>query len=248
LKLFFGKLWEDYHHNNKIKSDCGTVKSHFDDFVNIAHQKATVCPFCGLSILAPSGGKHRDAYDHYLPKAVYPFISMNFKNLVPTCHTCNSIYKGTDEVLFNKSGKRRPVFYPFDKSLNSKEISFIINPRKSRERSTLLSKIEWDYIIKVDGVKDAKAQSWQDIYKIRDRYKELIPNFESTWFDDIKRKYKKALGKQESFASFKTEILDELKLEALGVPLGLLKYTYFYYQLSKYDIEKSLNYFIESNK
>lgn len=30
----------------------------------------------------------REAYDHYRPKPLYPFNSVNFRNLAPACHEC----------------------------------------------------------------------------------------------------------------------------------------------------------------
>ena len=81
LKAFLTKLWEDFPMNNLLEADCGTVQEHFNSFVSSKHQQALVCPFCGLNKLKTSESINRDAYDHYIPKGFYPFISINFKNL-----------------------------------------------------------------------------------------------------------------------------------------------------------------------
>ncbi len=82
IKSFFMDLWESYPQNQQIEATFGTVKSHHESFTNATHQKALLCPFCGINPLKPSSGIYRDAYDHFIPKGFYPFNSVNFKNLV----------------------------------------------------------------------------------------------------------------------------------------------------------------------
>ena len=49
----------------------------------------------------------REAYDHYLPKVLYPFNSINFRNLAPACHECNSTYKLGKDPAHNPAGRRK---------------------------------------------------------------------------------------------------------------------------------------------
>lgn len=51
-----------------------------------------VCPYCGITL--------PKTYDHYLPKTLFPELSVHALNLIPCCGTCNGI-KG--DVWKNKT-------------------------------------------------------------------------------------------------------------------------------------------------
>ena len=70
-----------------LRQKIGDIDSHYKAFASI--NALDKCPFCGLSDMLGSNHTKREAYDHYLPKAIYPFNSINFENLVPACHFCN---------------------------------------------------------------------------------------------------------------------------------------------------------------
>lgn len=63
------------------------------------------CPYCNLAILENVNiniGKNimfktRPPIDHFLSQQLYPFFSMSFFNLVPSCYVCNSVYKGSKD-------------------------------------------------------------------------------------------------------------------------------------------------------
>ncbi|WP_261641538.1 HNH endonuclease [Erwinia mallotivora] len=59
-----------------------------------------ICPLCGINGVA--------TLDHYLPKARYPALSVNPKNLIPACENCN---KGKSADLFLSESKR--TLYPY---------------------------------------------------------------------------------------------------------------------------------------
>lgn len=74
-----------------LRAKIGDIDDHYQTFV--ATNKAGKCPFCGIGDIKGEHHSKREAYDHYLPKALYPFNSINFRNLAPACHECNSSYK-----------------------------------------------------------------------------------------------------------------------------------------------------------
>lgn len=249
LKEFGEKLWVDYHHNQKVKTQCGTVKSHYDAFVDLDFQKAIVCPFCGLSGMKPSEDDYREAYDHYLPKSIYPFTSMNFMNLIPTCHNCNSDEKGDDEVIFY-NGKRQSVFYPFDSSHKVSDLQLSIVPIQSydpEKKSTLLKKIKWRYDLKLKGVHDDRLVAWENIYRIQDRYKKRMPVMESEWFEWLTDRYKNAVSDKLTFATFKKRTLDEVSKQVLSMEKGWMRYSYMEFLFSQKNIEKKLKFLINKN-
>lgn len=57
-----------------------------------------ICPYCGRSYIYYADHPTRSnpmtmvkpAIDHFLPKDVYPYLAMNYYNLIPACTTCNN--------------------------------------------------------------------------------------------------------------------------------------------------------------
>lgn len=72
-----------------------------------------ICPFCGISYFTYPGGPQEDL-DHYLAKALYPFAAANLRNLVPTCHDCNSKYKFEADMVRRADGTGRVAFDPYN--------------------------------------------------------------------------------------------------------------------------------------
>jgi hypothetical protein len=71
------------------------------------------CPFCGIGNIKSPHHTKREAHNHYLPKALYPFNSINVRNLAPTCHECNSTYKLSKDPAHNDAKRRRKAFNPY---------------------------------------------------------------------------------------------------------------------------------------
>lgn len=59
------------------------------------------CPYCNLSseitIIKDSDGKIRPAIDHFFDKARYPLFAISLGNFIPSCHHCNSTFKGAKD-------------------------------------------------------------------------------------------------------------------------------------------------------
>jgi len=59
------------------------------------------CPYCNLSteitIIKDKDGKIRPAIDHFFDKVRYPLFAISLGNLIPSCHHCNSTFKGTKD-------------------------------------------------------------------------------------------------------------------------------------------------------
>ncbi len=243
LKDFLTDLWEDYPMIDAIENKYGLVQDHFDDFIDSTHQKVYVCPFCGLHKLKPSGGITRDAYDHYIPKAFYPFVSINYLNLFPICHECNSDEKKTTDTLFDGNNRRR-VFYPFDTTYQPNQLSIVVEPEEkysSLNFKTLLQDIKWNYKFMYAGNDDPRLESWNKIFRIKGRYRENILHYQIEWFGQLCTKYKRELKKGTNFEDFKTERLEDAKDEIYSSPLGILRYVYFTFLFSIDDFEEKLS-------
>lgn len=252
LKNFFESLWSRLGKkgdgvNGKVIEECKTIMDHFSTFREDTKHKMRLCPFCCLNPLKPSFGVYRNAYDHYLPKAQYPFVSVNFKNLVPVCHECNSDEKGTADTPFYDTGERRTVYYPFDNTIEDDHFEPQIAPEENYDselRSTLLKDINWKYSLKSQNNEDVRLNSWDQIFQIKRRYKEQIVYCEKAWFDDLIVEYKKAKNEGKSFHEIRTSLISTLKSEIMKSERSVVQYSYYNFLLNQDGIEEDLESFI----
>lgn len=70
------------------------------------------CPYCGKTpiIYYDTKGWFKRLYDmeHFLPKSIYPTLSVNFYNLLPVCIACNQRIKRV-----NDPSKKKEIFHPY---------------------------------------------------------------------------------------------------------------------------------------
>jgi len=152
-----------------LRDKIGKIDDHYKNFM----QANTIgkCPFCGITDMQGIYHTKREAYDHYLPKALYPFNSINFYNLVPACHHCNSSYKTSHDPAFTSKDPagaihRRKFFYPY------------ANPGHQIEIKISLKKTDVDHFEPGDIdltfgpiALNEEIETWKDIYGIEERYK-----------------------------------------------------------------------------
>lgn len=150
---------------SSLETKIGKIDDHYKAFTTINSRGK--CPFCGMVDLLGPGHAPRDAYDHYLPKATYPFSSINFKNLVPACHHCNSSYKGSKDPCGGAT--RRKVFYPFSTELYRIDVQVLLH-KADHERLTA------NDIVLTFGPPELDEQitTWKYVYGIEERYSEKM--------------------------------------------------------------------------
>lgn len=171
LKSIYGNLYSQ----NKIGLQ--KIRSHYTEFVMINNKG--ICPFCGLYPLDGEYSKTRDAYDHYLSQGQYPFTAINFKNLVPMCHKCNSGNKGVKSPIFDSSDNRREAFYPY---MNSTDIKIEVNVSSSDIQNLQPADID----LTISATEQEKTDTWQDLFGIDSRYKELFCSTDGkVWIQQI---------------------------------------------------------------
>jgi len=139
-----------------------------------------VCAFCGVELLDAPGQK-REALDHYLPIAVYPFAGTNFRNLSPMGTKCNSRYKLQQDVLVDPvTGNRRSCCDPYD----SPPITLSLQGSRPFEGARVDLVTCPDWTIQWEGGDRAKLQTWETVFAIPERYREssLNPSFRG-WID-----------------------------------------------------------------
>lgn len=161
LASFFKGLYDKLG-TGALKKKIGHIDDHYTSFTTV--NDVGTCPFCGISGLLGSEHDKRDAYDHYLPKAIYPFNAVNFHNLVPACHHCNSSYKGSKDPAGGEH--RRKVFYPFSDQAHHIDLKVTL-PHGD------FSKLIPDDIKIEFGPEELAEEiaTWKDVYGIEKRYK-----------------------------------------------------------------------------
>ena len=99
-----------------------TKPYHAYSFVKTLNLKT--CPYCNISYIAflekeKNNDKIRRAeLDHFFPKSVYPFLAVNFYNLIPSCSTCNKL-KSNDDLP--------QLLNPYDSKVKDIKFNFWLN-------------------------------------------------------------------------------------------------------------------------
>lgn len=152
-----------------LRAKIGDIDDHYQTFVHA--NNAGKCPFCGINDLLGEYHSKREAYDHYLPKALYPFNSINFRNLVPACHHCNSSYKTSKDPAYPlkdpaRAIHRRPFFYPYKTTPHTIELKIDLK----HFDITKLTPADIDLQFGPSGIAQ-EIDTWKDVYGIEERYK-----------------------------------------------------------------------------
>lgn len=158
--------------NHFMPNDQGRME-HFRQFRHY-NNDITLCPFCGISELKMEFDYTRDPYDHYLAKSIYPFSSVNFKNLLPICKECNGLeVKADKDILAETAGR---VFYPFDATHKGVSLHFSI----SRD-DVNIARTEWELQATDPDGKNEEIESWKTVYNIESRYVGFVKGRIAKW-------------------------------------------------------------------
>lgn len=174
-----------------------------------------VCAFCGIELLDAPRQK-REALDHYLPIAIYPFAGANFRNLSPMGTKCNSRYKGKQDIICDDAtGQRRLCCDPYQ----SPELLLSLNESKPFEGAKIGQVICPEWHIQWIGGDPAKVQTWETVFDIEERYREssLNPNFRD-WIDHFGQWAARKAEPLSTVASVRDALLE---FSEIVVPEGL---------------------------
>lgn len=200
LEEYLTNLWtllieKDENKNKKIKEKCGNIYEHYCDLFKDKKQIFTVCPVCGIEELLSEYDacrshtnnikkRAREAYDHYIPKALYPFISINFSNLIPICHHCNSDYKGTYDTPYN-GANRQKCFYPYSAEHNNIKVNIECDPILD----DLTVSNDWSIELSSSDNIIEEICSWDRIFNIQARYVNRIKTKHDSWKERLYNEY-----------------------------------------------------------
>lgn len=172
-----------------------------------------LCPFCGCEYFDAPGAP-RQALDHYLAESKYTFAATNLKNLVPMGDKCNSKYKLAKDILYTEDGvTRRKAFYPY----NHPGLRISLNRSKPFcGCSGIFSHTEWEIDFEPPS---EEANTWDDVFNIRERYKRDILDQEfNSWLGDFAKWCRSAVVQANSMQDV-VNALDRYAqyMESMGV-------------------------------
>lgn len=256
LEEYLTNLWtllieKDENKNKNIKDQCGNIYEHYCNLFKNKRQIFTVCPICGIEELLGEYDacsnqtdaikkRAREAYDHYIPKALYPFISINFANLIPICHHCNSDYKGTYDTPYNDKDRQK-CFDPYSGQNNNIEINIqcdnIIDDLKDSDY--------WSIELSSSDEIREEVDSWNRIFNIQERYVSRIKNKHDSWkqriFNEYINEYKLSTF---SLENFKSRMYGDINVtdQSSGI-VQKAYYNYFFNKLlpSYIEMEEEIN-------
>lgn len=174
IVTLFKKLYKDVLFGDFFKPHYGSRRTHYHDFLEYKKNAYEWCPSCGIRPMHRFTEEITDQYDHYLSKDIYPFSSVNFKNLIPICNDCNSLQVKSNKDIINVTGK---AFYPFNDK--HKPINIDISMSKNDPE---LEKLEWDINYVCEVGKEHELIAWRNIYKIDERHKNYCKGNFSSWY------------------------------------------------------------------
>jgi hypothetical protein len=204
LKSFFQELYSQSLLDLAIlRSKIGDIDEHYKNFVSVNDEE--VCPYCGINLILGENHTPRDAYDHYLPKVLYPFNSINFRNLAPACHHCNSTYKGTKDPAHNLTGRRK-FFNPYSEAAHTVQIQIKLDYAN-------IGKLKpSDFRLDFGPTEFAEEiETWKELYGIQERYEAKIcqKNVAKCWLEEV---YGVAWRKNEKPAEVLNDKVEQAKL------------------------------------
>lgn len=168
IKKLFSDLYKQVLYGNHSESSYGNMQEHFKLF-KTNENEIFKCPVCGL-IPQNTREEKKEDYDHLLPYTIYPFSSVNFKNLAPICVDCNSDYKEDKDVLDNGG---RKIFYYYDHLHEG----ITINAKLDSEKEHLFS---FSYLTTDNRMQE--IESWIEIFDIDNRYIMRAKGKADSWF------------------------------------------------------------------
>lgn len=163
IKIFCVSLYDNCLKLAPVYKTYGKIKDYHDSLVLNDDR----CHICGEDSLLTQYETARNAFDHYLAKQTYPFVSVNFKNLLPSCHNCNSSYKKSTDILYYR-GKRILAFYPYTKEEYIIRVN--VKFKLGKVYSPNITPEDFDLDL-ISEEHQEQVDNWKRVYKIESRYK-----------------------------------------------------------------------------
>jgi hypothetical protein len=118
----------------------------------------------------------KEDYDHLLAKSIYPFASVNMRNLARMGQKCNRTHKKAKDLIWDATKQIKAV-NPYINSMNiSLDFSGIILPSGGKSNGG-----KW--VLSITPIKD-ETKHWNLVFNITDRIvKDYLTNGQQPDFD-----------------------------------------------------------------
>lgn len=163
-----------------------SMDQHYEEYKAL---NGIVCCFCGTEemmeereILPEEGDATNDekqwraSYDHYLPKKHYPFLSVDFNNLIPCCQKCNEKAKGEKDIL-EIDGDRVVAFNPYSDVSGA---NLLAKYERNGVKNIMSVEIEETGCVLQD-----KASTWDSTFLVLSRVNHRLKRFDGSWLAPI---------------------------------------------------------------
>jgi 5-methylcytosine-specific restriction endonuclease McrA len=188
--------------NKKVFKALLALHNTYENFFKVWNNKIVdaldtrTCLYCNreyiINYTDQTKTKTTAELDHFYPRSLYPFLSITFLNLIPSCKTCNSKLKGDKDTFVEE------ILYPYQESLND-NANF-----KLKILDTDFLHNKGKFVLNLD-VKNKKAKESKKLFKLQELYNEhkdivleLIQKAEiynDSYIDELMQKYEGTLFK-----------------------------------------------------
>lgn len=131
----------------------------------LVENNAKICPYCGRQYITSWQEKTTASCDHYYPKELYPLLSINMYNLVPSCYVCNSVLKGR-----NVKSENDLHLYPYQDAseilkfkVKIEDADSLYNISEEANSIEIISQIN-------DELKTSRAEKSLELFRLQEIY------------------------------------------------------------------------------
>ncbi|MEO4054830.1 hypothetical protein [Solibacillus sp. CAU 1738] len=146
-------------------------KSGWNAYALIDEIGMKVCPYCEINYILlykDENGKTRPTLDHFYDKAKHPYFAVSLFNLIPSCYTCNSSFKGSRDFSIETH------LHPYLDDIEGKGKFTLVNSDNGKFDIAKLLTCEYSFEFKgVGDVIDKRVENSLTIFHIRELYKEV---------------------------------------------------------------------------
>ncbi len=166
-----------------------------------------VCPFCNREYIFKFEDTKQNksrilaSLDHFYDKDTYPFLSVSFYNLIPSCTICNSKFKHTKNFYINQH--LHPYEDDFNKKAKFTHFFNIVNDENKHYSIFSKQRISLD-LMPIDST-DIKTKNTIETFRLKELYNEhkdiileLLQKAEiynDTYIDELMNQYEGTLFK-----------------------------------------------------
>ena len=176
-------LFEETVSTKAFKNATGmSLTDHYEAFHT--ENKMVTCPFCGLETYSLPERRRAD-YDHYLSISEYPWLGVNFDNLVPMGDDCNGKKNATNLLYSVKGDKntRRLVWYPYQHYNYALTATVVQKPTLKHPKAT------WQVqMTSPDANTQNRINTWDSVFGVKNSIEAAIARFHKRFIEDLCKK------------------------------------------------------------